>query len=206
MSVASAVSNFLKILFLLLLILVIILAGIYWFDYLNLIDYGRLIEPVEEYLPAFLIRGEEAPESPLLLEREFLDKQEQILEARATELVRYEEQLEERALELQEMDARLEEEAQRLEEMEKVLSQRVRAYDNYMENVRQQAQYLISMPPEAAVERLSELDDLLIIDIFRQIDQLAEETGQLSMVPVYLGMMDPEKAASVQRKMTRVSG
>jgi flagellar protein FlbB len=205
MSAVSALSNFLKILFLLLLILVIILAGIYWFDHLGVIDYRRLIGPVEEHLPAFLRRGERVGESPLLLEKEFVEKQAQILDARQQELEERGRELDARARELQELEARLQEEAQRLQEEEKVLSQKQTAYDNYTDNVRKQAEYLISMQPEDAVERLSRLNDLLIIDILREVDRIAEETGGLSMVPVYLSLMEPEKAAAVQRKMTKVS-
>lgn len=205
MNVASAASNVLKILFLLLLILVIILAGIYWFDHLGIFDYRELTRPVEKYLPAFLKRGERVEESPLLLEREFTEKRAQVLDAREQELGQRRQELDARARELRELDARLQEEAQRLQEMEKVLSQKQTAYDNYTDNVRKQAEYLASMRPEDAVERLSRLNDLLIIDILREVDRIAEETGGLSMVPVYLSLMEPEKAASVQRKMTKVS-
>lgn len=205
MNVASAASNVLKILFLLLLILVIILAGTYWFDHLGIIDYRELIRPVEKYLPAFLKRGERVEESPLLLERAFTEKRAQVLDAREQELGQRRQELDARARELRELDTRLQEEAQRLQEMEKVLSQKQTAYDNYTDNVRKQAEYLASMRPEDAVERLSRLNDLLIIDILREVDRIAEETGGLSMVPVYLSLMEPEKAASVQRKMTKVS-
>jgi hypothetical protein len=66
-NVGSAITSFIKILFLLLLILVILFGGIYWFDHLGLINYKRMIGPYEKYLPTFLKRGESAIDDPLLL-------------------------------------------------------------------------------------------------------------------------------------------
>ncbi len=204
MSLASAVTNLLKILFLILLIIVIILGGIYWFDHLGIIDYKKIVGPFGKYLPAFLQRGEVTEENPKLLETEFLGKREEVLDARSSEIDQKKDELEKRELELKESEAKLTEEAKRLEEEKKVLIEKQREYDNYKDNIKKQAEYFTSMPPEAAVERLSKLDDLLIIDILRQIDQSAAETGSFSVVPYYLSLMDPEKAATVQRKMTKV--
>ncbi len=60
-----------------------------------------------------------------------------------------------------------------------------------------------------SVEKAEELRrryhfDLLIVDILREMDWNAEETGTQSIVPYYLSLMDAERAASVQRKMTKV--
>ena len=57
---------------------------------------------------------------------------------------------------------------------------------------------------KGAVERLQKLEDLLIVDILREVDRNAEEAGTQSIVPYYLSLMDAERAASVQRKMTKV--
>jgi flagellar protein FlbB len=204
-SAASAISNLLKILFLLLLIVVIVMGGVFWFDRLGIIDYQRIVGPFMEYLPGFLQRGEPVVDEPNLLEKELLGKQEQVIKARERELDVMRQNLEAQKLELAETDTRLKEEAQRLEEEKKVLSQSQSEYDNYSENVRKQAEYFTSMPPEAAVERLSLMDDLLVIAILREIDRSAEETGGVSLVPLYLSLMDADKAASVQRKMTKTT-
>jgi flagellar protein FlbB len=113
-------------------------------------------------------------------------------------------ELEERELTLKEREAKLKEDLESLEEEKKVLSEKLREYDNYRENIIIQAEYFTNMPPAAAVERLSQLDDLLAIDILRQIDKNADEEGRISVVPYYLSLMDPEKAATIQRKMTKV--
>jgi flagellar protein FlbB len=168
------------------------------------LDYKKVAGPLARYLPAFLQRGVEVEEDALLLEREMLGKREQILDAQTRQLELAARELEERENLLNEREAKLSEEAKRLEEQEKVLSEEKRRYDNYRDNVRRQAEYFTGMPPRDAVVRLQELDELLIIDILREIDQRAEDEGTQSIVPYFLSLMDPGKAASVQRKMTKI--
>jgi flagellar protein FlbB len=203
---ASVVSNLLKIFFLFLLIIAIAFGGLFWFDHLGILDYNRFVQPFEKYLPAFMRRGKAATEDQLLLDKEFLLKRGEILDNRQKELDLARADLERRSLELKEQEAKLGEEAKRLDEEKKVLSEKMGAYDNYRDNIRKQAQYFTNMPPKEAVERLSKLDDLLAIDILRQIDRNAEEQGRVSIVPFFLSRMDPDKAAALQRKMTKTSG
>jgi len=205
-SVASAFANLIKVIFLVVVIIAITLGGIYWFDYLGIVDYNRLIQPVQKHLPAFMRRGEAVTDDQLLLDKEFIRKQQEMMDERERELGLARADLETRDLALKELEAKLGEEAKRLEEEKKVLSEKIGAYDNYKDNVRKQAQYFTSMPPKAAVDRLAKLDELLAIDILRQIDRTAEEQGRVSIVPYFLSLMDPEKAASIQRKMTKMGG
>jgi flagellar protein FlbB len=129
----------------------------------------------------------------------------QVLEAQIRDLEMFSEELEQRENLLNEREAKLNEEAKRLEEQEKVLSEEKRQYDNYRDNIATQAEYFVGMPPRKAVERLQEMDDLLVIDILREIDHRAEETGSQSIVPYFLSLMEPpEKAAAIQRKMTKI--
>ena len=204
MSAATAARNILKIFFLLLLLIAVILGGMYWFDHLGLINYRRFTGPLGQYLPQFMQRGEAVVDDPYLLEREILSKREEVLQARQEMIGEQVQVLEKRELELKETEAKLMEETKRLEEEKKVLSERLREYDNYRENIEKQASYFVSMPPQAAVERLAELDDLLVIDILRQIDRHAEGEGRQSVVPYFLSIMNPERAAEIQRKMTKV--
>jgi len=203
-SLASTFSTILKILFLLLFILALILGGTYWFDYLGLLDYKKVVGPFSKYFPAFMQKGEVTKEDHFLLEKELLKKKENILEAKNKELELKVDDLKKKELELKEKENRLVEEKERLEEEKKLLSEKLNEYDNYKENIKTQAKYFTNMPPKEAVERFSKLGDLLAIDILRQIDKNAEEEGKISMVPYYLSLMDPERAATIQRKMTKI--
>jgi flagellar protein FlbB len=68
-------------------------------------------------------------------------------------------------------------------------------------NVEQNARYLTNMPPLNAVGILAAMDDQLIIDVFRKTEEIAQQEGASSMVPVWLMNMDPVRAAELQRKM-----
>ena len=203
MSVTSAITYILKILFLLLLIVVIAVGGIYWFDHLGLLDYKKVMGPIAKYLPAFLQRGE-VVEDPMLLEKELINKRAEALAEKEKMLKLKEKELESREKQIKQLEEKLKEESKGLEREKKLLSEKLHEYDNYRENIKKQAEYFTNMPPKAAVERLSKMDDLLVIDILRQIDKNAEEQGKASVVPYFLSLMNPDKAAEIQRKMTKV--
>jgi len=45
------------------------------------------------------------------------------------------------------------------------------------------------------------MDDQDIIDVFRKTDELAEAAGNASIVPFWLSLMEPQRAAEISRKM-----
>ena len=66
---------------------------------------------------------------------------------------------------------------------EKVFNERVKAFENRRENLRQNAEYLVGMPPEKAVDILLEMEDQDVIDIFRMTEEQAQATGEISWWP-----------------------
>ena len=114
------------------------------------------------------------------------------------------EQLEEMKMRLDEKEKGLAEQLARLQEKEKEIDGRYIEKVSYDKLVEQQAVYLVSMQPKDAVARLSKMDDLLIIDIFKAIEKKASDEGTQSIVPYFLSLMDPERASVIQRKMTVV--
>lgn len=193
-----------RILILLLLIGVLVLGGLVWFDYLGIIDAQGALSPVFR-----LVRGKSATvdaEDPLLLERERLTKQLESLAVRSEELDNWEAQLQSRQREVDQMAETLAERERALEDREKVLNDRLGAYDNRVENLRQNSAYLVGMPPENAVKILLAMDDQDVIDIFRVTEQLAAESGEMSLVAYWLSLMPADRAAVLQRKMSRTTG
>jgi flagellar protein FlbB len=189
-----------RIFLLLLLILVLAFGGLIWFDYLGIVDVKDLLSPVFSLVG---LRGRtqvEQLEDPLLLDRERLDKQWEALELRAEELDNREAAVEEQEAELLAMVEELEEREAALEQRENSFNERLAQYENRSRNIRTVAQDLSNMPPEQAVARLEAMDDQLVIDILRSARQLAEEQGQASLVPFWLSMMPPERAATLSRK------
>jgi flagellar protein FlbB len=57
------------------------------------------------------------------------------------------------------------------------------------------------MPPERAVGILAAMDDQDVIDVLTKTDELAEAGGSASIVPYWLSLMDPQRAAELSRKM-----
>jgi flagellar protein FlbB len=57
------------------------------------------------------------------------------------------------------------------------------------------------MQPVNAVEILQKMDDQLVIDVLRKVEERAQANNTSSLVAYWLSLMDPERAATIQRKM-----
>ncbi len=196
-------SNVVKILLLLLLILLLAMGGFIWFDYLGLVNIK------ERLSPAMNLVGLSAPDKieetgqPLMLEQERLKKQRQALSIQSEELEQRKEQIAQREKEVQQKLETLEEREKALEEREKSFNERVKQYENKRANLRQSAQYFVSMPPQDAVDRLLEMEDQDVIDLLRTVERMAQEAGEDSIVSFWLSLMPPDRAARLSRKMLK---
>ena len=189
---------------LLLLVAVLVLGGLVWFDYLGIVDAQGLLAPVFT-----LIRGERVVvdgEDPLLLEKERTAKQLEALAIRSEELDAWEQELEASQAEINQMVEQLEEREQTIEDREKVFNERLQAFENRRVNLQQNSEYLVGMPPENAVKILLQMEDQDVIDIFRVTEEQAQATGELSLVSYWLSLMPADRAAVLQRKMSRKTG
>ena len=185
-----------------LLVILLVAGGTVWFDYLGLIDARGILAPALRLVGIEAADEVPEPEDPERLDRARLEKREAALneladelDQRRQELAQLEENLEQRR---QELDAR----EQELQEQENSLNQRVQQFENRRARLVQNVQTLTSMRPEDAVEILAGYDDQLLIDTLRVTEELAQEAGELSLVPVWLAELPPERAAAIQRKMT----
>lgn len=199
----SGASVGLRILVLLLLVVALALGGLIWFDYLGVLDAKDTLAP---FLGLFGIARRtkvEAVEDPLLLERERLEKEREAVEFREAEVERQERDLAEREANLEQKIKQIEEREESLQDREKSFSETVEAYENRRVNLRQLSEYLVGMPPKNAVEILLEKEDQDVIDIFRITEDIATETGELSLVAYWISLMPAQKAAELTRKMSR---
>jgi len=200
----SSVGAGFRILILLLLVAVLVLGGLVWFDYLGIVDAQAFLAPVFT-----MIRGEKIvvdAEDPLLLEKERLAKQLEALSIRSEELNAWEQELEANRAEVSQMMEQLEEREKTVEDREKVFNERLLAFENRRVNLRQNADYLVGMPPENAVKILLQMEDQDVIDIFRMTEEQAQAAGEVSLVSYWLSLMPPDRAAVLQRKMSRKTG
>jgi flagellar protein FlbB len=200
----SSVGAGFRVVILLLLVAVLVLGALVWFDYLGIVDAQGLLAPVFT-----LIRGERVVvdgEDPLLLDKERMAKQLEALAIRSEELSAWQQELETSQAQIDQMIEQLQEREQKIEDREKVFNERLQTFENRRVNLQRNSEYLVGMPPENAVKILLQMEDQDVIDIFRMTEEQAQATGELSLVSYWLSLMPAERAAVLQRKMSRKIG
>jgi flagellar protein FlbB len=194
-----------KAIVLLLLIIILSVGGIIWFDYLNLIDAKSVLAPFYKYFPFIPGAGRTQPK---IGEDEILDLNNERLAVRleAIELLRMEIDTQKRDNdnrygEIVQMAQELEERQNALDERENSLRAQLLDAENKDRNVEQIARYLTGMPPQNAVSIIAKLDDQYAIDVLRKTEEIARAEGTTSVVAYWFSLMDPVRAAELQRKM-----
>ena len=127
-------------------------------------------------------------------QRESLEIFKQELEKRESDVVIIEKKNEQIALEIENRE-------KSLEEREKTFNNEKKKYDDKEVNIVQIAANLEGMQPVNAVEILQKMDDQLVIDVLRKVEERAQANNTSSLVAYWLSLMDPERAATIQRKM-----
>ncbi len=189
---------------LIVFIIAIILGALVWFDFLGLIDVKDFLGPAYRLLrlPTRSARRLD-PDSASLLEDARRLKQEESLLLRDQELSKVESDLEL-------MDAQIAQKAQELEERQKAIEDQEKSFNELKKqdetkgvNIEQNARRLTAMPPKNAVAILEAMtDDQDIIDVLRMVDRIAAREGSDSIVPFWMSLMNAQRAAGIQRKMT----
>jgi flagellar protein FlbB len=194
-----------RVIVLLLLIAVLALGGLVWFDYLNVIDAKTILAPVYKYIPFIGGQGrtqpKAAPEEVLNLDAERLAVRLEALELRNMELDTRQRDLGVRYNEIEQMAQELEERQKAVEEQEKSLRAQAEDAENRDSNVERNARNLNGMAPERAVAIMAAMDDQDVIDILRKTEEIAQAEGTSSIVSYWLSLMEPARAAELQRKM-----
>lgn len=191
-----------KVIVLLLLIIALAGGGLIWFDYLNVIDAKTLLSPFYRFIGKDgRSQGIAQADEVLSLDAERLAVRLEALELRELELEKQEQDLHGRRGEIEQMAQELEERQKALDEREKSFNDIVQAAENKGRNVEQSARYLTGMPPQNAVGIMAQMDDQNIIDVLRKTEEIAQAEGTASIVSFWLSLMDPIRAAELQRKM-----
>lgn len=194
-----------RILLLLLLVIFLGVVGFVWFDYLGLIDGKDVLGPILGLLGFHQRKEIVDVENPLLLERERILMQQEALSLLEEEIEKREEEVFEKETEVTQMASDLEAQEEALRERENSFNERIEATEDRYRNLEQTSEYLVSMPPQKAVEILLGMEDTDIIDIFRVTEERAQEEDEVSLVAYWLSLMPGERAAELNRKMARQS-
>ena len=183
-----------------ILIVALLIGVFFWFEYLGLLSRSALPAPI-----ANLLLGRDRPptvdgDDQLLLEKERLAKREQAVERLQEELDRRE-----RGVVFQEQQITTQEQEllafeSQIDEREKSLISERNRYENEREVLIVNVQQLTAMRPQDAVSILEEYEDQLLVDTFQVAQEIADEQGVVSLVPLWLSLLPPDRASAVQRK------
>ena len=191
-----------RVFVLLLLVAVLAAGGIVWFDYLNVIDAKAVLSPLSRFI------GLQARTQPKIEADEYINLDAERLSIRLEALNLRNMEVDTRQRDLDDRHGEIEQMAQELEERQKALDERensLRAQtadaENKDRNIEENARILNGMPPERAVGIMAAMDDQDVIDVLRKTEELARSGGTTSIVPYWFSLMDPARAAELQRKM-----
>ncbi|HTP59474.1 MAG TPA: flagellar protein FlbB, partial [Spirochaetia bacterium] len=121
MAEISEVRPGVRIFILFLLLLVLSLGGIIWFDYLGIVDARSVISPVYQLLGFSKRSAVASADDPNLLDKERLDKQQQALVIRSQELDTRQASLDAREKQLNQLSDQLKEQQAAIDAQQKAL-------------------------------------------------------------------------------------
>jgi flagellar protein FlbB len=191
-----------RVIVLLLLIAVMAAAGIVWFDYLNVIDAKTVISPLTRFIGLEpRSQPKTGPDEIINLDRERLEIRLEVLSLEKLELDTIKRDLDTKSNEIAQKAQELEDRQKQLEDWTNSIKHEQEDAENRDRNIESNARYLNGMPPERAVGIMSEMDDQDVIDVLRKTDEMARAAGTNSIVSYWLSLMEPARAAELQRKM-----
>lgn len=193
-----------KTIVLIMLIIIMALGGLLWFNYLGFIRMNSIFAPVYKLIGKDPQTSTTATSSKPItadLDQDRINKQIEALDIRREEYDRREEEIIKKEQLNDQIAAELASREKSQEEREKTFNQTVKQYDDKNVNIEQIAANLNGMRPQAAVDILLAFDDQVVIDVLRKVEEIAKRTGTASMGSYWLSLMPPERAAEIQRKM-----
>lgn len=193
-----------KTIALLFLIIILVLGGLMWFDYLGVIHAKKIFAPVYKLMGLTPQTSTTATKSNPFsgdLDEDRFAKRIEALDARTQELDKRETDISNVESQNEAIAKELEERRKSQDEREKTFNNQVKKYDDRNRNIEQIVSYLNSMPPQTAVEQLVGMVDQDIIDILRKADEMAAASRTTSMSSVWLMNFPADRAAAVERKM-----
>ena len=155
--------SFGKSFLLIIVILILIVGGLLWFDYLGVVHVKSVFAPVYKILKKSPQTSQTYTQSDLLtanLDEDRLFKQREALSILQEELDKREADIQAMEMKNEQVAKELSEREKNQEEREKTFNQTVKKYDDKNINVEQIANNLNGMRPEAAVAILEAMDVL----------------------------------------------
>jgi len=194
--------SFGRVIVLLLLILILVFGGLFWFSYLGLINARSMFSPVYSLFGLRPPSGVATPpDAPADLDADRFAKRITAQDLRSQELDKRETELTAREKEAAQVSQELDDRRSIIEEKEKSFELMQAEREERGANILQIAKYINSMAPAKAVDNLLQMDDQDIIDVLRAVEALAKQENKQSSVSNWFSLMPPKRAADIQRKM-----
>lgn len=193
-----------KSIVLIMLIIIMALGGLLWFDYLGVVHVKSVFSPLYKVLgktPQTSVTATSSNPIVADLDQDRINKQREAIELRTEELDKRENEIAQKEQLNEQIASELTNREKSQEEREKTFNQTVKQYDDKNVNIEQIAANLNGMRPEAAVNILVAMDDQTVIDVLRKVEEIAARNGTSSMGSYWLSLMPAERAAEIQRKM-----
>lgn len=196
--------SFGKTIVLLMLIIIMALGGLLWFDYLGVMHVRTVFNPLFKALgkdPQTSVTATSSAPVVADLDQDRINKQLESIEIQREELARREEEVAVKEQLNEQIANELISREKSQEDREKTFNQTLKKYDDKNVNIEQIALNLNGMRPEAAVNILLAMDDQMVIDVLRKVEEIAQRNGSSSMGSYWLSLMPADRAAVIQRKM-----
>ena len=196
-----AISNKAKTIYLVILILFISAAGLFWMDYIGLVDIQTRINRFKG-APESVVNAKD--DEPSLVEREEFEKEKQKLQERIEEIDKREAKIVEKEKNIDSESDKIEEIKKGIDLEKKKLSDDKLKYSGYQKNIKKLSEKISNMPPDESVKIMINWEDPLIIDVLRQMDRDAEELGRQSITSYLITLMPKDKASRIMYLMTQL--
>lgn len=193
-----------KTIVLLMLIIIMALGGLLWFDYLGVMHVRTVFNPLFKALgkdPQTSVTATSSAPVVADLDQDRINKQLESIEIQREELACREEEVAVKEQLNEQIANELISREKSQEDREKTFNQTLKKYDDKNVNIEQIALNLNGMRPEAAVNILLAMDDQMVIDVLRKVEEIAQRNGSSSMGSYWLSLMPADRAAVIQRKM-----
>lgn len=180
------------------------LGGLLWFDYLGVVNARSLFSSLYKAMgkePQTSVTSTSSKPIVADLDQDRINKQLEAIEIQRQELSRREEDVAQREKLNEQIATELSNREKSQEEREKTFKQNIKKYDDKNVNIEQIAANLNGMAPQNSVSILLAMDDQVVIDVLRKVEEIAKRTGTASMGSYWLSLMPAERAAEIQRKM-----
>jgi len=200
----GAGSNIGKTIVLFFLVIILALAGLLWFDYLGVIHVKTMFSPLYKLMGLSPQVSTTATAShPVFgdLDQDRMDKQREALTIFKQELDKRESDISAAEKQNQQIAQDLADKQKAQEERERTFNNEVTKYEDRQANITAIANNLNGMPPQNAVNILVAMDDQLVIDVLRRVDELAVQARTTSLTSYWLSLMPSERASVISRKM-----